>query len=154
MEALEVTAYLLHTIFAGIWTGAVVFVAVGILPQARDGNLNATPLAAIGGSLRTISRASAAILFVTGSYMAAIVHTSETLTRTTDGQLVLAMLGLWFVLAGSVEMGVRRLVAGTERDKVREPARTARGLFLVAAVVALALLGVAGLLSARSSGVL
>jgi hypothetical protein len=58
------------------------------------------------------------------------------------------------VLAGAVEAGTSRLREGTERDKVREPARGAWRLFVIAAVVAAGLLVVSGLLSAWSAGYL
>jgi len=64
------------------------------------------------------------------------------------------MLALWLVLIATVEIGTGRLTDGTERDKVREPARDARRFFLVAAGAALLLLVNAGLLSANTLGYL
>ena len=154
MELVEATSYVLHSVFAGLWTGTVLFVAFGVLPLARRGELNAAPLRHIAQSLRRISRLSALVLFATGSYMAAAVHTGDTLTGTLGGQLVLVMLGLWAVLIGTVEIAGSKLQKGTTRDKVRAPGREAWRVLLVAAVTALLLLVVSGLLSARSSGFL
>lgn len=154
MEIVEVTSYVLHSLFAGIWTGGVLLMALAVLPLAKDGTLNAAPLAAITGKLTTLSRVSALVLFLTGSHMAAARYTSETLTGTDGGYLVLSMLALWFLLAGTVEVGASKLRDGTERDKVREPAREAWVFFLVAAVLASLLLVTAGLLSANNVGFL
>lgn len=152
MEPVEVASYTLHSLFAGFWTGSVLFVTLAVVPLARDGNLNATPLDALAGTLTTISRVSALVLFATGSHMAAVRHTGESLTGQTNGQLVLAMLTLWLVLIATVEIGAKRLTDGTERQKVREPARNARPVFLVASLAAVLLLVTAGLISAANLG--
>ena len=154
MEPVEVAAYVLHSLFAGLWTGSVLFVTLAVVPTARDGTLNAAPLDAIAGRLATVSRVSALVLFLTGGHMAAVRHTGSSLTGSTGGRLVLAMLALWLVLIATVEVGTSRLTAGTARDKVREPARNARRVLLVASVAALGLLVVAGLLSAHNLGFL
>lgn len=154
MEPVNVATYTLHTLFAGFWTGSVLFVALAIVPLARDGNLNAAPLDAITGTLTTISRVSAVVLFVTGSHMAAVRYTAETLIGQTNGQLVIVMLALWLVLMVTVEIGAKKLTNGTERDKVREPARKARPFFLVASLSGALLLVTAGLISAANLGFL
>lgn len=154
MDPVEVTSYVLHSLFAGLWAGSVIFVALAVLPMAREGELNAAPLQSVAGKLVWISRVSALVLLLTGSHMAAARYTSETLTGTTGGYLVLAMVALWLLLTGVVEVGTSRLRNGTGRDKVREPARDARTLFLLAALASVLLLVVAGLLSANNVGFL
>lgn len=154
MEPLPVTAYVIHSVFAGLWTGAVVFVTLGVVSPARGGGVSATRLDALVGTLTTVSRTSALALFATGSYMASARYTSETLTGTTGGYLVLAMLACWFLLAGVVEMGASKIRDGTGRDKVREPAREAWRFFQLGTVLAVALLVIAGLLSAGNVGFL
>lgn len=154
METVEVASYTVHTLFAGLWTGAVLFVTLAILPVARDGMLNASPLHAIAGKLKTISRVSALALLATGSHMAAVQHTSTTLFETQGGWLVLSMVGLWLFLMAAVEIGAKKLTDGTGRDKVREPAHEARLTFLVASALAALLLVNAGLLSANTLGYL
>ncbi|PSP28716.1 hypothetical protein BRC65_01650 [Halobacteriales archaeon QH_2_65_14] len=154
MEPVEVASYTIHSVFAGLWTGSVLFVTLSVLPLARDGNLNAAPLDAVGNRLTTISRFSAVVLFLTGSHMAGVRHTGETLFETEGGWLVLAMIGFWLALMATVEIGAKKLRDGTERDKVREPARNARAFFLAASLFALLLLVTAGLLSAHNLGFL
>lgn len=152
MEPIEVAAYALHSVFAGLWSGSVLFVTITIVPLGRESEINAAPLNAVASSLRTVSRVSAVVLLLTGSHMAASVHTGDTLTGTTSGNLVIGMVALWVVLIGTVEIGTGRLLDGTDRTKVREPARAARPIFLLASVAATLLLVVAGLLSAARLG--
>lgn len=154
MEPVEVTVWVIHTLFAGIWTGSVLFLTLAVLPLARKGELNAAPLKSIAGKIKTISRASALLLLLTGGHMAAERYTSETLVETEGGWLVLAMVALWFLLMGTVEVGGKKLTDGTGRDKVREPATNARPFFLAGSLFAVLLLVVAGLLSARNLGFL
>lgn len=154
MEPVEVTFWVVHTLFAGLWTGSVLFLTLAILPLARTGKMNAAPLEHVAGRLKTVSRASALLLLLTGSHMAAQRYTSETLFETQAGWLVLSMVALWFLLMATVEVGTKKLTDGTERDKVREPARNARPFFLVGSVLAVLLLVNAGLISANTLGFL
>jgi hypothetical protein len=136
-----------HLLLAGVWAGSVVFVTLAVLPLAARGDINAGPLEAVAGSLTTVSRVSALLLFVTGGHLAGVRYTASDLTGSTSGYLVLLMLGLWLALAALVEVGASRLTDGASQAKVREPARKATRLFQAASVVALALLVVGGLLS-------
>jgi uncharacterized membrane protein len=154
MSAVDAIAYAVHLLFAGLWTGSVLFVAYAVVPMARDGTLNAGPLSAIAGKLTTVSRASALVLFLSGGHLAGARYTLDTLTGTQAGYLVIVMVVLWFLLAGLVEVGTSRLTEGTERDKVREPAEAARPLLLGASVVALLLLANSGALIATTVGLL
>lgn len=154
MEPVNVAAYVIHSLFAGLWTGSILFVTVAVLPIARAGNLNAGPLHTVAGRFRTLSRVSVLLMFLTGSHMAAARYTQETLTGTDPGYLVLSMLTLWVLTAGVVEVGTGKLTAGSGRDKVRQPARESRRYFLLASVLAVLLLVNAGLLSAHSAGFL
>lgn len=147
MSLADAVSVVTHLAFAGLWTGGVVFVTFGVLPLAARGDLNAGPLGWVAGRLKTLSRASALLLFVTGGHLAGTRYTAETLTGTTRGYLVLAMLGLWLVLAALVEVGAGRLTDGAGRDKVREPARRAQGPLRAASLVAVLLLIDAGLLA-------
>ncbi|ADD04920.1 uncharacterized protein Nmag_1341 [Natrialba magadii ATCC 43099] len=145
----------LHLIFAAIWAGSVFYVAFVVLPLARDGAFNSTaPLEVISSKLTTISRVSALVLLLTGSHLAAERYTSERLFGSIDGQLVLAMVALWLVLAALVEIGSKRLESGLNGKKLREPAANALGLYRFAAVVAIALLVVAGAITANLSATL
>ncbi|WP_222916779.1 copper resistance protein CopD [Natrinema sp. SYSU A 869] len=139
-----------HLLFAALWAGSVCFVAAVIVPLARDGAFNTThPLEVISGKLTTVSRVSSLVLFLSGSHLAGTVYTTKTLFGSTDGRLVLLMVALWLVLTALVEIGAKRLEAGLTGKKIREPARNALPVFRAAAIAAIALLVVAGLLSAN-----
>ncbi len=140
MALVDTLVYGLHLLFAAVWVGSVAFVALVVLPLARGGGLNATPLGALVARLRTVSRASAVVLLLSGGHMAATAYTVESLFGSGRGHLVLAMVALWFALAALVEVGGARVEDGTDDKKVREPAREARPLFLAATVVGVLLL--------------
>ena len=154
MEPVEVTFWVIHTLFAGLWTGSVLFLTVAVLPLARNGTMNAAPLDAIANRLKTISRASALLLLLTGSHMAAQRYTGETLFGTQAGWLVLSMVAFWFLLIATVEVGAKKLTDGTGQDKVREPAHNARPFLLAGSLLAVLLLVNAGLISANTLGFL
>ena len=117
----------IHLVFAGLWTGSVLFVALAGLPE---GGL---------GRLRQISRASARLLLLTGGHQAAMQYGGGRLTGTTAGWAVLAMVALWLVLAGLVEVGASKYEDGGPE--------AARPFFTAGAVVSLLLLVDAGLLA-------
>lgn len=150
MDAELAGLYTLHVLFAGLWTGGIVFVTWAVLPLARDGDLNAGPLESIAGRVKRLSRVSAVLLALTGVRMAMVLDYTETsvLLETTRGHLLVGMIVLWLVLMGLVEVGAGKLSDGTGRRKVREPARNARPFFLGATLVAVLLLVDAGLLAA------
>ncbi|ELY68300.1 hypothetical protein [Natrinema versiforme] len=140
----------IHLVFAALWAGSVCFVAAVVIPLARDGAFNTTrPLEVVSGKLTTISRVSSLLLFLTGGHLAGRTYTAEGLFGTTNGRLVIAMVALWLVLTALVEIGTKRFEAGLTGKKIREPAREALPVFRAAAVAALGLLIVAGLLSAN-----
>lgn len=143
---LEVT-YAVHLLFAGLWAGAVVFVTVGVLPIARAGSIEPKPLETAFARLRTLSRGSALVVFLTGGYMAGQVYSVETLTNSRNGVLVLAMIVLWLLLAATVEIGAGRISDGVADRKVRDPARSATPIYQVASVTSVFLLIIGGVLS-------
>ena len=147
MALADAVSATIHVAFAGLWTGTVLFVVLAVLPLARNGTLNATPLASITGRLKTVSRLSAVLLFLTGGHLAGSLYTVERLTGTTRGYAVLAMIGLWLALAALVEIGAGKLTDGTEADKVRTPAAEATPYLQAAALVAVLLLLDAGALA-------
>ncbi|WP_121822924.1 CopD family protein [Halostella salina] len=150
MSLLDTAIRTTHLLFAALWVGSVLFVTLAVLPAARDGHLNADPLERITGSLTTISRASAAVLFLTGGHMAATGYPGRNLLETTNGNLVLVMLALWLVLAALVEVGSSKLTDGLQQKKVRAPAREYLSLFRAASVVGILLLVDAGLISTNA----
>lgn len=124
-----------HLLTGAVWVGAIVFVAVGILPLAKDGVLDARPLGSIASTLRTISRVAAVLLLATGGHLAATNYDVGSLTGSPRGHLVLTMLALWFLTTGLVEVGAGKLADGADEMKVREPARAAARFLQVAALL-------------------
>jgi len=137
MSATETAVYTLHLLFAGLWTGSVMY-AAATLPGASG--LSASARDSFVGALRTVSRASAAVLLLTGGYMLTLAGYTEggTLTGSGRGHLVIAMLALWFVLAGLTEVGASKFADGDD----------AATFLYGAAAVAVLLLLVAGVLLA------
>lgn len=143
---------IIHLAFAAVWAGSVVYVALVVLPLARDGAFNTTkPLETLSGKLTTISRLSAVVLLVTGGHLAGTGYTigenGQGLFTSINGQLVLLMVVLWLALAALVEIGAKRFESGLNGKKIREPARSALPLYRAGAVVAVALFVVAGLIT-------
>lgn len=137
MALTETVVYALHLLFAGLWTGSVGY-AAATFPRVA-GDLSTAVRDTFVGTLRTVSRASAVVLLLTGGYMLTLAGYTEggALTGTGRGHLVLAMVALWLVLAGLVEVAGGRLADGED----------ATGLLYGAAVVAALLLLDAGALA-------
>lgn len=125
-----------HLLVAAGWTGSVGFVTLAVLPLARNGGLNATPLERIVDRLRFTSRLGAVLMLLSGGYLAGEYYTVERLTGEPEGHLVLGMILLWFVLTGLVEVGAGRVLADVKQKKVRAPAREYRRWFEAATLVA------------------
>lgn len=136
----ETASNVLHVLFAAAWVGAVLFVALAVLPLARDGDLDPDALGSIVDSLRTLSRTSALVLLLTGGHLAGTRYTADSLVATGRGHLVLTMVALWLVLAAVVEVGAGRIEDGLDERKLREPARRGLRWFRVASVVGVLLL--------------
>lgn len=149
MSAESAGLYAIHLLFAGLWTGSVLFVTAAVLPVAGQGDLNATPLSALTGKLKLFSRVSAVLLLLTGLRMAMLGNytSTDTLLGTTNGLLVVTMIVLWFVLMGLVEVGSSKLTDGTSKKKVRSPAKNAKPFFYGASAVAVLLLLNSGVLA-------
>ena len=142
----DTVAYTVHTAFAALWAGSVLFVAATVLPLAMDGDLSPAAFGGVVSKLRWVTRIAALATFVTGGHLAGTQYTVGSLTGTTGGYLVLAMLTLWLALAAVIEIGSAKASRGIENEKIREPARDARPFYLVGALLAVGLLIVAGLL--------
>lgn len=141
-------SFVVHSLFGALLAGTVLFFTYAVTPLAHDGELGPESLAAATGKFTTVTRVSAALVFVTGGHQAGVLYTVERLTGTGRGHLVLAMLGLWFAMVALVEVGASKLREGTARDKVRSPAREARPFLRLAAAAAVLVLVDAGLLAA------
>ena len=140
-------AYVFHTLFAGLWVGAVALAAWKVLPLAKEGEATPDLLAAVAGGLSTLTRVGALFFLATGGYMAATVYGSEGLFAPPRGHLVLTMFGLWVVMTGLVEVGTSRLTDATDENKVRTGAREADSLFKAATGVGVLLLLIGGYLA-------
>ncbi|GAA0297439.1 transporter [Halarchaeum salinum] len=143
-------AFVIHFVFAALWTGSVCYFAYAVLPLGRDGDLSASALESTTGKLTTISRVSAIVQLLTGGFMASPmgVATTTAYWSSTSGYLVAAMVVLWLALATLTEMGASTIRDGIAVDKVRSPARDASTRLRAASVVALLLLVDAGALAA------
>lgn len=148
MAAIEAAVRTVHLVFAAAWVGGVLFLTVGVLPLAREAEIEPAPVEAMTGRLVWISRTSAVVLLVTGGHLAASGYAVESLTGTTAGRLVLAMVGLWLLLTAVVEAAASRMRARLREDYLREPARTYLPWFRVASLVGLLLLVDAGAIAA------
>ena len=146
MATIDTAVNATHLLFAGLWAGSVLFVARGLLPAARDGDIDAAPLRSLIGRFRTWSRVSSLALFLTGGHLAGTQYTAESLLGTSRGYLVVTMVVLWFVMTGLIEVGSGRLVDGLDERKVREPARAATPFLTTAAVAGVGLLVIGGVL--------
>lgn len=149
----DVAALVLHQAFASIWVGSVVFVALTTVPRAKDAEIGPDAADAAVGTLQTIARTSAAVLLLTGLWALYSVTWDGslaigTLVESTRGLLLLAMVVLWLLLIGTVEVGAARFRDGLAEDKLREPARRAQPWLRGAAVLAILVSAVAGLLTA------
>jgi uncharacterized membrane protein len=146
MGFVEAAVYGVHLLFAGLWSGSVLFVTLAILPVAMDGDIDPAPMELVTSRLKQVSRASALLLLLTGGHLAATFYTGSSLLNTTRGNLVLVMVVLWFLLAAFTEIAASRLSDGLAQQKIREPARNARPFLLAASLVSVLLLFDAGAL--------
>ena len=149
----DTAMWVLHVVFAGVWTGSVLFVAGVVMPPAYRGEIDVDPLGEFLSKLQLLTRVSAVIFLVTGAHLVGTRYTGippefGALVATPSGHTVLTMFFLWLVVTGLVEVGSRRVQSGLSQRKLREPARNARRLFQAAAVFAILLLVTAGLLAA------
>jgi len=137
MAVTETVVYALHLLFAGLWTGSVLF-AAATLPGVAGG-LPASDRDSFVGTLRNVSRASSAVLLLSGGYMLTLAGYTDggTLTGTGRGHLVLTMLVLWLALAGLTEVAAGKL----------EDSEDASSILYGASVVAVLLLLDAGALA-------
>ena len=140
MAVIDTVMQTVHVVFAGLWTGSIILFALAVLPSGVNGDISPGVLSTVSSRLTTLSRVSAFLLFVTGGHLAGNYYTIEVLVGSTPGYLVLAMLGLWLVTTGLVEVGGSKMRDGLDRNKVRTPARDAKPLYQGAAVLAALLL--------------
>lgn len=152
MSLAQAVGYAVHVVFGALWTGSVLFVALGVVPVALRGDASLAALEYAIDRLTTVSRLSAVVLLLTGLWQISYLYPSvDALTAAPRGHLVLTMTVLWFVLAGLVEVGASRARDGLAERKIRTPAAAARPFLYAASVVAVLVLLDAGLLAADVS---
>lgn len=142
MSLVDAGMIAVHLVFGAIWIGAVAFVTLGILPLARDGEFDRTPLRQVLSRLLWVSRVGALAMLVSGGYLLTArgdYTDADVLLSTGPGQAVLAMVVLWLALIVILEVSVRRIRSGLDANLVREPARDGQRWFTVATVVGVAL---------------
>ena len=142
----DTAMYTVHTAFAALWSGSVLFVVAAVLPLAMNADVSPAAFGSVVSKLQWVTRVSALLMLLTGGHLAGTGYTVESLTGSPRGYLVLTMVALWLGLAATVEIGSARAQRGVDEKKIREPARNARPFYLAAAVFALGLLVVSGLL--------
>ena len=142
----DTAMYTVHTAFAALWSGSVLFVVAAVLPLAMDADVSPEAFGSVVTKLQWVTRVSALLMLLTGGHLAGTGYTVESLTGSPRGYLVLTMVVLWLGLAATVEIGSARAQRGVDDEKIREPARDARPFYLTAAVLAVGLLVVSGLL--------
>ena len=147
----DTAMYTVHTAFAALWSGSVLFVVAAVLPLAMDADVSPEAFGNVVSKLQWVTRVSALLMLLTGGHLAGTGYTVESLTGSPRGYLVLTMVALWLGLAATVEVGSARAQRGVDDRKIREPARDARPFYLAAAVLAVGLLVVSGLLGMPSA---
>ena len=140
----DTAMYTVHTAFAALWSGSVLFVIAAVLPLAMDADISPAAFGSVVSKLQWVTRVSALLMLLTGGHLAGTGYTVESLTGSPRGYLVLTMVALWLGLAATVEVGSARAQRGVDDEKIREPARDARPFYLTAAVLAVGLLVVSG----------
>lgn len=149
MSTVDLVMTIAHTLFASLWTGSILFFVGAVLPAAATGAVSIDMMSLVTNRLVWLTRISAIVFVATGGHLAGTAYTAGSLLGTPRGQLVVAMLVLWFVLTGLIEVSVKRFDRLAEREGIGSAVNGTRGLFVAAAAVAVLLLVDAGLLTAN-----
>ena len=103
-------AFVFHVVSGALWTGATLYVVYATLPRATDGTLGREAFVDATHRLLMITRWTGIVLPATGAYMIWVLYRPMTLlTATPRGWFVLAMLSLWGVMNGVIELGVLQM---------------------------------------------
>lgn len=148
MALLDTVFSMLHVLFAGLWTGATIFFAWRIHPLLVDGNIRVQPTMAITSGLRWLTRIGAVVFVATGAHMAATIPTYADggLFTTSKGYAVLAMLVLWFVVTGLIEVSMGTIQDELSEGRIQTAGRESQTLVRVAATFSVVLLLLSGYL--------
>jgi len=146
MGFVEAAVYGVHLLFAGLWSGSVLFVTLAILPVAMDGDIDPAPMELVTSRLKQVSRARRSFALADRRTPRRHLLHRVVAAEHDAGNLVLVMVVLWFLLAAFTEIAASRLSDGLAQQKIREPARNARPFLLAASLVSVLLLFDAGAL--------
>ena len=102
--------FVLHVFSGALWTGATLYVVYATLPRAADGTLGREAFVDAAHRLLMVTRWTGVALPATGAYLIWRLYAPlDLLATTARGWAVLAMLSLWGVMNGLVELGVLRM---------------------------------------------
>ncbi|MFQ3320840.1 MAG: hypothetical protein ACI80F_002930, partial [Natronomonas sp.] len=87
----DTVMYTIHTAFASLWVGSVLFVVAAVLPLAMSGDIAPKAFGGVVSKLQWVTRISALLMFITGGHLAGTLYTAESLTGSGQGYLVLTM---------------------------------------------------------------
>jgi len=62
MSLLDAAIYATHLVFAGLWSGTVLFTSYAVVPTALAGDLRATPLETVTGTVTGIFESSGEVI--------------------------------------------------------------------------------------------
>jgi hypothetical protein len=147
MALIDTAFSMLHVLFAGLWAGTTVFYAWRIHPLLSDGDLGVTSAMSITTGLRWLTRIGAVVFVVTGGHMAATGYGDGRLFSDPTGHAVLAMLALWLVVTGLLEMSLGKVQTALGDGHVQTAGRENETLVRVAATLSVVLLLLGGYLA-------
>lgn len=141
MATIDTAMVAVHLVFGAIWVGSVTFTTFVILPLARDGDLDRSPLETSLSRLQLISRIGALAIVISGLQLMGTGDYFDTavLLETTRGLAIIAMIVLWFLFITILEISTRRIKSGLGANLLREPARDGLTWFYVATAIGLLL---------------
>ncbi|WP_049972361.1 CopD family protein [Haladaptatus cibarius] len=143
MALLDVLMQVLHTVFAGVWAGWALFMALLVIPAAQKGHLGTEGLRWLTKRFSRFSMLASFVLFATGGHLAGTRYTVELLGGSPRGHLVLTMVALWFVLTGISHGASSGLLKNLDDGAMRAASKYA-SWYYAGGVVAIGLLVVAG----------
>lgn len=149
MGLLTTIAYVLHTVFAGVWVGAVVFATWKVVPLAKQSDLEPPVLESVASGLSAFSRTSALVLPATGLWMAWTGYDQLAgLLVPPRGHVVLTMIVLWLVMTGMTEAGAARIRDAAGEGKVRTAGKESARFLKIASTLGILTLVLGGYLVA------
>lgn len=146
MTTLLDVVFVIHTVFAALWTGGTILVTWTVLPAARNGMIGKEGVALIKRRFSYLAIVSVIVMLFTGGHLAGNLYEFDALMSTQRGNLVMTMATLWLILSIVLLGGFWKLSEDSLEQSVQDAATAARPWFIAGSVVSLVLLIVAGLL--------